>query len=99
MEGYEVRVARSGPAAIEEAVAFRPNVILLDIGLVGMDGYEVAQRLRRLPGSGSVYLVAVTGYGDEETVARSRAAGFDHHIVKPFDPRSLLNLLATRPWG
>ena len=95
MEGYEIRVARSGPAAIAEAVAFQPDVVLLDIGLAGMDGYEVARRLRALPGGGATFVLAVTGYGDEEAVARSRAAGFDHHLIKPFDPRSLLTLLAT----
>jgi CheY-like chemotaxis protein len=95
MEGYEIRVARSGPAAIAEAVAFQPDVVLLDIGLAGMDGYEVARRLRALPRGNAMFLVAITGYGDQEAVARSRAAGFDHHLVKPFDPRRLLTLLAA----
>ena len=95
MEGYEIRVARSGPAAIAEAVAFQPDVVLLDIGLAGMDGYEVARRLRALPRGNAMFLVAATGYGDQEAAARSRAAGFDHHLVKPFDPRRLLTLLAA----
>jgi PAS domain S-box-containing protein len=96
MEGYDTRVARSGPAAMEEAQQFEPHIVLLDIGLSGMDGYEVAQRLRDLPGGDAMFLVAVTGYGHDEAVARTRAAGFDHHLVKPFDPRKLLTLLATR---
>jgi DNA-binding response OmpR family regulator len=93
MEGFEVRVAHAGQAAIAEAAAFHPHAVLLDIGLAGMDGYEVARRLRaRLDGS-ATFLVAVTGYGDDDAVARARAAGFDHHVVKPFDPRNLLALL------
>lgn len=99
MEGHETRVASSGPEAIEEAAAFHPKVVLLDIGLAGMDGYEVARRLRALPGGDSMLLIAVTGYGDEESVAHSRAAGFDHHLVKPFDPRRLLGLLVAPPRG
>jgi CheY-like chemotaxis protein len=70
--------------------------VLLDIGLAGLDGYQTAQRLRGLPGGDDVLLIAVTGYGDDEAVARSRAARFDHHLVKPFDPKALLRLLSCR---
>jgi len=93
MEGFEVRVAHAGQAAIAEAAAFHPHAVLLDIGLAGMDGYEVARRLRARPDGSATFLVAVTGYGDDDAVARARAAGFDHHVVKPFDPRNLLALL------
>ncbi len=93
LEGFEVRVANSGHAAIAEATAFHPHAVLLDIGLAGMDGYEIARRLRALPEGSAALLVAVTGYGDDDAVARARAAGFDHHVVKPFDPRNLLALL------
>jgi PAS domain S-box-containing protein len=93
LEGFEVRVADSGPVAIAEAAAFHPHAVLLDIGLAGMDGYEIARRLRARPEGSATFLVAVTGYGDDDAVARARAAGFDHHVVKPFDPRSLLALL------
>ncbi len=93
MEGFEVRVAHSGQAAIAEAAALHPHAVLLDIGLAGMDGYEVARRLRASPEGSGTFLVAVTGYGDDDAVARARAAGFDHHVVKPFDPRNLLALL------
>jgi PAS domain S-box-containing protein len=94
MEGYEVRVARSGPEALEQAPSFDPRIVILDIGLAGMDGYETATRLRGLASGSDLYLVAVTGYGHEEAVARAKAAGFDRHLTKPFDPKALLALLA-----
>jgi CheY-like chemotaxis protein len=96
LEGHEVRVAHTGSAALEEALGFRPDVVLLDIGLAGMDGYDTAQRLRELPGGSDMRLVAVTGYGHAEAIARARAAGFDHHVVKPFDPAELAALIAGR---
>ena len=91
--GHEVRTAFDGPSALDIAAAYRPEVILLDIGLPGMDGYEVARRLRQGAGGGPV-LVAMTGYGMEEDRRRSREAGFDHHLVKPVDPEGLRVLLA-----
>lgn len=94
IEGHEVRVAPDGSAALEEALGFRPDVVLLDIGLAGMDGYETAQRLRELPGGRDMRLVAVTGYGHAEAIERAKAAGFDHHVVKPFDPRKLSALVS-----
>jgi two-component system CheB/CheR fusion protein len=81
--GHEVSLAHDGPAALDMAQAFRPEVVLLDIGLPGMDGYEVAKRLRAGPPTRDAILVAVTGYGREEDRQRSREAGFDHHLVKP----------------
>ena len=92
--GHEVRVAHDGPAALEAAAAAPPEVVLLDIGLPGMDGYEVAERLRARPESGGPVLVALTGYGQEEDRRRSREAGFDHHLVKPVDLDDLRSLLA-----
>lgn len=84
MLGHESRVAHDGPTGIDAAVEFRPDVVLLDIGLPGMDGYEVARRLRH--GSASrAQLVAVSGYGREEDRAAAREAGFDRHFVKPID--------------
>ncbi|HYO15133.1 MAG TPA: ATP-binding protein [Thermoanaerobaculia bacterium] len=91
--GYDVRVANDGPSALEIAGSYRPEVVLLDIGLPGMDGYEVARQLRQGQGS-SVVLVAMTGYGMEEDRRRSRESGFDHHLVKPVDPEGLRALLA-----
>jgi CheY-like chemotaxis protein len=94
LEGHQVKVAPTGQAALELAASFRPEAVLLDIGLKGMDGYEVARRLRELPEGREALLVAVTGYGHEDARARSLAAGFDHHLVKPVDPERLLDLLA-----
>ncbi|CAK0772589.1 Autoinducer 2 sensor kinase/phosphatase LuxQ [Gammaproteobacteria bacterium] len=95
MEGHEVRVAHTGEEALEQAPLFQPQIVLLDIGLPGMDGYVTAQRLRALPGGDELYLVAVTGYGHEEAQTRSREAGFDYHLVKPVDPNVLIGLLTA----
>ncbi|MEX2157745.1 MAG: ATP-binding protein [Gemmatimonadales bacterium] len=92
--GHDVRVAYDGPAGLEAAAAFRPEVVLLDIGLPGMDGNEVARRLRREPDSERILLVALTGYGRTEDRRRSRDAGFDSHLIKPVDLNALNALLA-----
>jgi CheY-like chemotaxis protein len=81
--GFEVRTASDGPVALALAAGFQPRVALLDIGLPIMNGYEVARRLRAGTGSEPISLIAVTGYGDEDARRRSRAAGFDSHLVKP----------------
>jgi len=94
LSGHPVRVAHEGPAAIAEALAFRPEVVLLDIGLPGMDGYEVARRLRQETALEGTRLVAVTGYGQTTDRLRSQAAGFDHHLVKPVDFADVQRLLA-----
>jgi PAS domain S-box-containing protein len=95
IDGHDVRVAASGEAALELARSFRPRVVLLDIGLQGMDGYEVARQLRaRQAEEETVCLIAVTGYGHEAARARSEAAGFDRHLVKPVPPDTLCTLLA-----
>ena len=80
--GHEVTVAHDGPSALAAAAAAPPDLVLLDIGLPGMDGHAVAARLRAA-GHARAALVAVTGYGREEDVRRSREAGFDYHLVKP----------------
>jgi PAS domain S-box-containing protein len=95
IRGYEVRVARDGPAALEESRIFNPELVLLDIGLPGMDGYAVARALRASPAGGTLRLVALTGYGRDEDRRRSAEAGFDDHIVKPIAPDELLQLLAA----
>ncbi len=92
--GQEVRVAHEGHEALEAAQSFRPEVVLLDIGMPGMDGYEVARRLRDLPECEGTLLVALTGWGQEQDRVRSQDAGFDHHLVKPVDPEMLRGLLA-----
>jgi signal transduction histidine kinase/CheY-like chemotaxis protein len=93
LTGHEVSIAHDGQAALQLATTFRPSVVLLDLGLPGMSGYEVAQQMRRLPALTDTVLVALTGYGQDEDRQRSRAAGFDHHLVKPIDPESLPRLL------
>jgi CheY-like chemotaxis protein len=92
--GHEAALAHDGPSALDAAIANPPDVILLDIGLPGMDGFEVARRLRQLDGPGRALLVALTGYGREDDMRRSREAGFDHHLIKPVDPQALADLLA-----
>jgi two-component system CheB/CheR fusion protein len=90
---YDVRMAHDGPAAVAAAQLYHPDVVLLDIGLPGMNGYQVAQTLRQQPSLDGVVLVAVTGYGQEDDRRRSRQAGFDYHMVKPVDPLALKSLL------
>jgi PAS domain S-box-containing protein len=93
--GHEVRVAYNGPQALKAAEEYRPEVVVLDIGLPGMSGYEVARQLRQRPQFEKALLVAVTGYGQDEDRRRSGEAGFDHHLTKPVDPDTLHALLAS----
>jgi CheY-like chemotaxis protein len=86
--GHEVRVAYDGPSALTAAAALRPEIVLLDLTLPDMDGYEVADRLRQ-GHIGEARLVAITGRGLEADRQRSRAAGFDGHLVKPVEPAAL----------
>jgi PAS domain S-box-containing protein len=95
VSGHEVRVAYSAPAGLEAAAEYRPHLVLMDIGLPGMDGYEAARRLRQQAGLKDTVLVAVTGYGQESDRQRSREAGFDHHLVKPVNMKELEAVLAT----
>jgi CheY-like chemotaxis protein len=92
--GQDVRLASDGPEALCIAGEFRPEVVVLDIGLPGMDGNEVARRLRERPDFQSALIIAVSGWGQETDRERSRAAGFDHHLVKPAKPDVILNLIA-----
>ncbi len=93
LRGYTVDVVHDGPSALEHALASCPAVVLLDIGLPGMDGYEVARLLREQAGCNDTFLVALTGYGQEEDRARARASGFNEHFVKPVDFNALIELL------
>ncbi len=92
-EGHETQTVHSARNAIVHAQSFQPDVILLDIGLPEMDGYEVARRIRELPGGREVKLVAVTGYGGAEDRIRTRAAGFDAHLLKPLELAILARVL------
>jgi CheY-like chemotaxis protein len=91
--GHDTRIAFDGPSAIERAREWHPHFVLLDIGLPGMDGYEVAARLRRLDGMQDLNIIAVSGYGQDEDRRRSREAGCDGHLVKPVHPDTLLKIL------
>ena len=93
MRGHEVRVAHDGPAGLAVSASFQPEVAFLDIGLPVMDGYELATRMRQLPGLSGVRLLALTGYGQDSDSERSRVAGFHQHLVKPLDLRELDRLL------
>jgi CheY-like chemotaxis protein len=96
LHGQDVRVAHDGPEALALAEAFRPEVVILDIGLPGMDGHEVARRLRERPESGGTLLVALTGWGQEQDRRRSRESGFHLHLVKPVEPQAI-RLLVEHP--
>jgi signal transduction histidine kinase len=91
--GYDVRIAHDGPTALAIAAEFRPAIVLLDIGLPVMDGYEVARRLRAEPFGADARIIAITGYGQDSDRQRSREAGFVDHIVKPVDLASLQKIL------
>ncbi|HEV7667918.1 MAG TPA: ATP-binding protein [Thermoanaerobaculia bacterium] len=98
--GHEIRIAHDGPTALEQAVDQQPDAILLDLGLPGMSGYEVAQRIRRQPALQGIVLIAMTGYGDETHRRLSVESGFDHHLVKPADFAKVLEIMTTvKPSG
>jgi CheY-like chemotaxis protein len=93
--GYEVRVAYNGSDGVRVAEEWPPDFVLSDIGLPGLDGYGVAQALRRHPATAKSHLFAVTAYGSDEARGRGQEAGFERHIVKPVDVDVLLGLLAA----
>ena len=93
LKGHDVQIAYDGPSGLTLALETAPECVLIDIGLPGMDGYEVAKRLRSHDRSGRTVLVALTGYGQQEDRARSRQAGFDHHLVKPVAQNVLEDVL------
>jgi CheY-like chemotaxis protein len=93
--GYDVQTATSGPEGLSAARSFRPRVVLCDIAMPGMSGYEVARALRREPALGPVYLIAVTGYGRTEDREKALEAGFDLHLIKPVDLEELRRALES----
>ncbi len=95
--GHDVQTAYDGPHAVSVAVHYRPDAVFLDIGLPGMNGYEVARELRMLPGLAGTTLIAFTGYGQDEDRRRVFEAGFDHHLVKPAGARDLARILDALP--
>ena len=90
--GCEVRAAEDGAAGLSEALAWRPDAVVSDIGMPGMDGWALAERVRAQMGA-AVLLIALTGYGAPGDVERTRRAGFDAHLTKPADPERLRGLL------
>ncbi len=94
LEGFAVRTANDGASALKVAQEFVPDVVILDIGLPGQDGFEVARQLRGRPEAKNALLIALTGYGEAESRWRSQQAGFDHHVVKPANIESLLALVS-----
>ena len=95
ISGHEVRTAYTGPAGLVVAAECLPDVVLLDIGLPGIDGYEVARRLRQIPRLEAVKIVAMTGYGQEADIRLAQEAGFDSHQVKPIDFMKVEKLLTA----
>ena len=93
--GHEAQVAHDGPTALRMLATSRPDLLFLDIGMPGMDGYEVARRIRDTPGNENVVLAALTGWGQIEDRRRTAAAGFNHHLVKPLEPKVLEELLSS----
>jgi CheY-like chemotaxis protein len=94
--GADVEVVLDGPSALERMQTFRPGVVLLDIGMPNMDGYEVASRIRRDADFSDVVLIALTGWGQQQDRRRSAEAGFNHHLVKPADIGAIESLLALK---
>ena len=94
LEGYEVRTVHGGEEALDAARTFKPHVILLDIGMPKVTGYDAARRLRQRHGADCPVLVAVTGWKRASDKILASLAGFDHHVAKPYDPNELVKLLA-----
>ncbi len=95
LQGHEVQVAYDGLTALELLQTYRPELVFLDLGMPGLDGYEVARRLRQLPGLEQVRLAALTGWGQQADRRRTSAAGFTYHLVKPLEPKTLEELLSN----
>jgi len=96
-DGHDVRSAGDGPAALAETESFVPEIVFLDIGLPGLDGYEVARQLRATPRTAGALLVALTGYGQAEDREKAFAAGFDHHLLKPAEPAQVREMVRMAP--
>ena len=93
--GHDVRVAQDGESGVGAAREFAPDAILVDIGLPVVDGLQVARRIRQEPGLGNVLLIALTGYGQDADRQATRDAGFDYHLAKPVDFKTIESALAT----
>jgi len=96
--GNEIQLAHDGEQAVRAAADFKPDVVLLDIGLPKLNGYGAARQIRQQPWGTSIVLIAMTGWGQDEDKRRAHEAGFDLHMVKPVDPMSLMRVLADLQW-
>ena len=94
--GCEVAAAFSGEQALAQCPEFRPDVVLLDLGMPGLSGFETCARLRRAPGGADLFIAAITGWGQDEDRRRTASSGFDAHLVKPVPPEAVLNLVEQR---
>jgi Response regulators consisting of a CheY-like receiver domain and a winged-helix DNA-binding domain len=99
MVGHEVRIAYDGVEAVGAASEYRPDAVVLDIGMPKMNGYDVAKKLRAEGAGKEMTIIAVSGWGQDADKQRSREAGIDHHLVKPLEPSALLRMLASKPRG
>jgi CheY-like chemotaxis protein len=97
LEGFEVRTVHGGQEALDAAREFKPDAVLLDIGMPKISGYEAARRLRQRYGDDCPMLVAVTGWKQASDRILASLAGFDHHVAKPYDPNTLISLLSKAP--
>lgn len=93
--GFEVRVAFDGAAALDTATAFEPQIVFMDLGMPGLDGYEVCRRMRQSAWGKSAKVIAVSGWARPEDQQRSAAAGFDRHLVKPVDPTAFIEIAGS----
>jgi CheY-like chemotaxis protein len=97
LKGHEVHTAYDGDEAIAAAEKFQPEVVLLDIGMPKLNGYDACRHIRRQPWGKGMFLIALTGWGQDDDRRLAEEAGFNHHLVKPADPAALLQLLASLP--
>jgi CheY-like chemotaxis protein len=95
MKGHDARAAHDGSTAVAVAEEYQPDVVLMDIGMPEMDGYEATRRLRAEPWGGNLFIVALTGWGTAEDRRRTQKGGFDSHMVKPVRMEALTELLAS----
>jgi CheY-like chemotaxis protein len=95
MSGHEVHIALDGVRALAAAESLRPHVVLLDLGMPGLSGFEVARRIREQPWGKDIVLVALTGWGQEEDRRKTAEAGFNHHLTKPVPPDAIEELIRT----
>jgi CheY-like chemotaxis protein len=93
LDGHQVELARNGPEALELYERMRPDIAILDIGMPGLSGYDVARRIRQHKDANGVKLIALTGWGQESDKKRAMASGFDHHFTKPVEPTALVALI------